>query len=280
MVILMSKVIVNEDFENGLGGFQQWVKTYGGMIVPKAKLVPSPADQIGHSGTVLEIPYDIDEPGPIGTGLRADCNRFIQWQMKQQNLHNFSVAGKFSLANRPGDVLTSQRKLFYLWGAPQSSWNMVLSAWGGVPSKTTGELTPIRLELSTSPYSPLSGGAGKLTHASNLQYNKAYNLELRVNLNSIAPDNVPNRDGTVEVLLDGVSIMKKDGLWFRKTASPLGMSRVGAQINDGSHVPDGRGPRYETRYWDKISISDLSVTNAYGIVTTANNSSANVAITK
>lgn len=259
----MPRTIISEGFENGLTEFNEWKNTKGAMLVPKAHIVPTPSDQVGFtSNHVLNIPYDIGEPAPVGERIGpADCNRFIQWMMKSENLHHFSVSGKFSLAKREGDVLTAQRKLFYVWGFPallgKGGWHIVLSARGGVPDKKNpGQDTPIGLDLSTSPYGIDAGGAGAAKALNCIQYNKAHHLEMRVKLNTVE-NGIALPDGYIDVLLDGKSVIRRDNLSYRRGPQPLGICRVGAQINDGSTTPDGRGPRHEDRYWDDIKIVAL-----------------------
>ncbi len=219
-------VLFEDDFEDE--DLSEW--TYA---VPKAEIVSYPLYQ---GEKVLHIPYCVDIYGQTPEcSHNPDCNRFVQIDMSPFNLKQFFIRGYFYVASSENSAI--QKKLYYIFSHSRKDypWDVIIAAWEN----------PLRLTMSSNAYE-YSDLAVPNWNIAPLEYDKWYCLELEVKLNTPGI-----KDGEVRLWLDDKLVYEKTNISIRADERPLGIVRIGAQIND----PSDPQPKQEDRYWDAVVIA-------------------------
>lgn len=219
-------VLLHEDFESGK--LSQW-----DVAVPKAQVVADPTGR--RSGKVLHIPYDVPEGAPA----HRDCNRFVQKNMSTHGIEHFFIRGYFYLT--PSNRLTFGKKLFYIWCDPQATprWDIVVSAYDN------GKGLALAFGSNVYEHTELRFPTWDIARGK-VFVDKWYCLELEIKLN--APG---KKDAEARLWLDGEMVMERTGVTIRADKKPLGIVRVGAQIDRNGDTNE----RHEDRYWDDVVIA-------------------------
>lgn len=224
-----AQVFFSDTFERG--NLSGWTHA-----VPKAEITGG----VVHSGALaLHIPYDV----PEGEPAHRDCNRFVEKDLSGFNIQHFFLRGYFYLAST--DKPTAARKMFYIWGYPQSDprWDLMVSVNGGKNG------VPLSISIGSNyypDYSDLSHPKWDIAKGK-IQYDTWYCLEVELKLNTPG-----KKDGFVRLWLDGNLEYERTNISIRPDLKPLGVVRIGAQIDRHDDTLE----RHEDRYWDDVIISD------------------------